>query len=88
LCENFAEPKTGLKLVRTSVEIDETLMKSAMRLTGLPTKSAAIERGLQLLVKEHTRAQAIIDTSGIGWEGDLSALRTRDTGPREPTQQN
>lgn len=69
--------------MRTNVEIDDKLMVSALQLTGLPTKRAAIERGLELLVQKHSRAQAITQSAGIGWDGDLDQLRDNERGPKE-----
>jgi Arc/MetJ family transcription regulator len=37
--------------MRTNVEIDDDLMRDALRLTGLKTKRAAIEEGLKMLVR-------------------------------------
>ena len=59
-----------------------TCIAAALRLTGLPTKRAAIERGLELLVQKHSRAQAISQTAGIGWDGDLDHIRDGERGPR------
>jgi Arc/MetJ family transcription regulator len=72
-------------VMRTNVDIDDTLIASALRLTGLPTKRAAIERGLELLVEKHSKLLAISGTAGIGWSGDLDDVRQRDQGPREPS---
>jgi Arc/MetJ family transcription regulator len=68
--------------MRTNVEIDDTLIADALRLTGLSTKRAAIERGLELLVQKHSRSQAIAQTAGIGWDGDLGLVRDGERGPR------
>lgn len=72
--------------MRTNVHLDDKLIASALRLTGLPTKRAAIERGLELLVEKHSRLLAISSSAGIGWSGDLDDLRDRDQGPREPSR--
>jgi Arc/MetJ family transcription regulator len=71
--------------MRTNVHIDDKLIASALRLTGLPTKRAAIERGLELLVEKHSKLLAISQSAGIGWSGDLEAMRDSDRGPREQT---
>lgn len=71
---NYADDThTGM---RTNIVIEEALMSEAMRVTGLPTKKAAVERGLRLLVDHARRAQAFDELEGIGWEGDLDAMRT------------
>jgi Arc/MetJ family transcription regulator len=65
--------------MRTNIEIDDRLMKNAMRCTGAKTKRGAVEAGLRLLVQ--TRAQAGIRRlrGKIAWQGDLDALRTSRT---------
>jgi Arc/MetJ family transcription regulator len=71
-----------VKQMRTNVHIDDALIASALQLTGLPTKRAAIQRGLELLVEKHSRLLAISQTAGIGWYGDLDTVRDSERGPR------
>ena len=61
--------------MRTNIEIDDELMRRAMRASGEPTKRAAVERALRLLVD--TQAQAGIRRlrGKIRWQGDLAASR-------------
>ena len=64
------------RLMRQAIiEIDDRLMRQAMRQSGAHTKKAAVEAGLQLLVK--TRSQAAIrELRGkVEWEGDLAQSR-------------
>jgi Arc/MetJ family transcription regulator len=42
--------------MRTNIEIDDRLIAQAIKLSGLPTKRAAVEAGLKLLIR--TRRQA------------------------------
>src|SRR5258706_15255530 len=51
--------------MRTNIEIDDRLMREAMRSSGKRTKRAAVEAGLRLLVQ--TQAQAKIRR--VGGEG-------------------
>lgn len=37
--------------MRTNIEIDNSLMRQAMKATGLATKRAVVEEGLRLLIK-------------------------------------
>ncbi len=46
-----------------------------MRVSGLSTKRAAVEEGLRLLVRVRERAEALNALKGLGWEGDLDAIR-------------
>lgn len=61
--------------MRTNIEIDDDLMRQAMRASGARTKRAAVEHALRLLVK--TRAQAGIRRlrGKVRWQGDLNASR-------------
>lgn len=61
--------------MRTNIELDDKLVADAMRATGLKTKKATIEEALRQLVKTDRRKQAIKELAGIGWEGDLDAIR-------------
>jgi Arc/MetJ family transcription regulator len=62
--------------VRTNIDIDDRLMRQAMRCSRAPTKRAAVEAGLRLLVQ--TRAQAGIRRlrGKIRWQDDLNISRT------------
>jgi Arc/MetJ family transcription regulator len=61
--------------MRTNIEIDDGLMREAMRVSGKRTKRATVEAGLRLLVQ--TRAQGKIRRlrGKIHWQGDLEATR-------------
>jgi Arc/MetJ family transcription regulator len=61
--------------MRTNIEIDDALLAAAMAVTGLPTKRATVEEGLRLLVRLRAQVEAFDDLAGLGWEGDLDAMR-------------
>ncbi len=61
--------------MRTNIEIDDDLLSEAMTVTGFVTKKATVEEALRRLVRHHRRAAAIADMVGLGWEGDLDAMR-------------
>jgi Arc/MetJ family transcription regulator len=62
--------------MRTNIDIDDELMDEAMRRSGLPTKRAAVEEGLRLLIQ--TRRQTGIRRlrGKVRWQGDLDAIRS------------
>ncbi|MDZ4730364.1 MAG: type II toxin-antitoxin system VapB family antitoxin [Xanthomonadales bacterium] len=61
--------------MRTNIVIDDQLMADALKVTGLTTKREAVERGLQLLVRQNQQ-QAIRQLRGkLKWEGDLDEMR-------------
>jgi Arc/MetJ family transcription regulator len=61
--------------MRTTIDIDDALMRKAMRLSGLTTKKAVVESALRLLIQ--TRSQlGIRQLKGkIKWEGNLDVSR-------------
>ena len=61
--------------MRTNIEIDDQLMRQALRSSGARTKRAAVESGLRLLIQ--TRAQARIRRlrGKVQWRGDLNVSR-------------
>ena len=61
--------------MRTNIEIDDELMAQALKLSGLPTKRAVVEEGLRLMVRLRKQARALKALKGLGWEGDLDAMR-------------
>jgi Arc/MetJ family transcription regulator len=61
--------------MRTNIDIDDTLMAEVMCVTAAPTKKAAVEKGLRLLIRLAAQRRAVEDMIGLGWEGDLEASR-------------
>ena len=62
-------------LMRTNIVIYENLMKRAMKVSGLKTKKATAEAGLNLLVtlKEQKRIKTF--RGKLNWEGNLEQMR-------------
>ncbi len=65
----------GLTAMRTNIDIDDALLSSAMAVSGHKTKRATVEEGLRLLVRVRKQVKALASLDGLGWEGDLDALR-------------
>jgi Arc/MetJ family transcription regulator len=62
--------------MRTNIEIDDKLMKKALRATGEKTKRAAVETALRIAVNLHEQ-EKVRELRGIAqWEGDLEQSRT------------
>jgi Arc/MetJ family transcription regulator len=56
--------------MRTNIEIDDKLMKQAMKATGATTKKAAVEATMRLAVQLHKQGEAIRKLRGkIVWRG-------------------
>src|SRR5271156_1292994 len=57
--------------MRTNIEIDDELIREALRVSGLKTKRAAVEAGLRALIRLNKRRK-ILDLAGkVQWEGNL-----------------
>lgn len=61
--------------MRTNIEIDDRLMKEAMRTSGARTKRAVVEEALRLLVRTKSQGSIRRLRGKIAWEGDLNASR-------------
>jgi Arc/MetJ family transcription regulator len=61
--------------MRTNIEIDDRLMKEAMRSSGRRTKRATVEAALRLLVQVRRQAGIRRLRGKIQWEGDLNESR-------------
>jgi Arc/MetJ family transcription regulator len=61
--------------MRTNIDIDDRLIAEAMTVSGLPTKKATVEEALRDFVRSHRQREALANLVGLGWEGDLDAMR-------------
>lgn len=69
--------------MRTNIDIDDELMETALRESGLRTKRAAVEEGLRALIQRQRRKRLIEAFGKYPWDGDLAELRrwrTREVG--------
>ena len=61
--------------MRTNIEIEDELIREALRVSGLKTKRAAVEAGLRALIRLNKRRK-ILDLAGkVQWEGNLDESR-------------
>lgn len=65
-------------MTRTNVEIDDDLIRQAMRSYGLRSKREAVDLALRRLVGVPLTKEFLLDLRGIGWDGDLDALRAEN----------
>ena len=61
--------------MRTNIVIDEKLIREAMKATGLKTKRAVVEAGLQALIQIKSQADIRRWRGQVQWEGDLNEMR-------------
>ena len=61
--------------MRTNIEIDDELIREALRVSGLKTKRAAVAAGLKALIRLG-RQKKILDLAGkVHWQGNLDESR-------------
>lgn len=61
--------------MRTNIDIDDDLMRRAMRSSGATTKRAVVEQGLRMLIDVRGQ-RAIRQLRGkVKWTGDLNTSR-------------
>jgi Arc/MetJ family transcription regulator len=68
--------------MRTNIDIDDDLMRDAMRVSGAPTKRAAVEQGLRLLIDVRGQRAIRLLRGKVTWTGELAASR-RGRAPNE-----
>lgn len=61
--------------MRTNIEIDDRLMRQAMRSSGARTKKATVEAALRLLAQTHAQGSIRRLRGKVQWEGDLAQSR-------------
>jgi Arc/MetJ family transcription regulator len=63
--------------MRTTIDIDDTLMRQAKRLSGLPTKKAVVEAALRLLIQTHSQGGFRRLRGKVKFEGSLDVSRRK-----------
>ena len=61
-------------MARTSIVIDDALIRRVMRLYRLPTKRAAVDYALRRLAGDGDRRK-MLELKGTGWPGHLEEMR-------------
>jgi Arc/MetJ family transcription regulator len=61
--------------MRTNVVIDDELMESALKTSGIKTKKGAIEEGLKLLVQMKGQEKIRGFRGKLKWTGSLEEMR-------------
>jgi len=60
---------------RTSIVINEKLIREAMRATGIKTRSALVDYALRDLLRRESQKRILELKGKVHWEGDLSSMR-------------
>jgi Arc/MetJ family transcription regulator len=61
--------------MRTNIEIDDRLMRQAMKASGARTKRAVVEAALKLLADTYGQGAFRKFRGKVQWEGDLEQSR-------------
>ncbi len=61
--------------MRTNIDIDDGLMRQAMAASDEPTKKAAVEKALRLMISLKAQEGIKKLRGKVKWEGDLDAMR-------------
>ena len=61
--------------MRTNIDIDDRLMRQAMRSSSARTKRAVVEEALHLLIQTRDQGSVRRLRGKVSWEGDLSSSR-------------
>ena len=62
--------------MRTNIEIEDRLMRDALNATGLRTKRAAVELGLQTLIRLKKQEKIRKFRGKLEWTGNLDEMRS------------
>jgi len=62
--------------MRTNIVIDDELIEQALKATGLPTKKAVVEAGLQLLIQVKAQTGARRLRGKVKWRSNLVEMRS------------
>jgi Arc/MetJ family transcription regulator len=65
----------GGAVSRTNIDIDDELFSRARRLYDLRTKREAVNFALRQLVGDPMSLEEALGMEGVGWEGDLDAIK-------------
>ncbi len=69
-------------MARTNIDIDDALIAEVMRRFHLKTKREAVDFALRRAAGSTATAEGLLGLEGIGWEGDLDAMRSDAPSPR------
>ena len=61
--------------MRTNIEIDDKLMRSAMKTGRYRSKRETVEAALRLLIQRKDQLKLLNVLGKVKWEGDLDAWR-------------
>lgn len=66
--------------MRTNIDIDDDLMRLAMRSSEATTKRGVVEEALRLLIQTRSQGSVRRLRGKVAWDGDLNASRMQRIG--------
>jgi Arc/MetJ family transcription regulator len=60
---------------RTNIVIDESLIKTALKATGLKTRRELVDYALRELLRRESQKKILELKEKITWQGDIKAMR-------------
>jgi len=72
--------------MRTTIDIDDGLMRKAMRLSGLTTKKAVVHAALRLLIQTHSQVGIRRLRGKVKWKGNLEVSRRGRISPAQKSK--
>ena len=63
------------EIMRTNIVIDDELMETALKNTGLKTKREVVEAGLKILIQLKNQSKIKEYRGKLKWEGNLNDMR-------------
>lgn len=73
-------------MTRTNIDIDDDLVAEVIRKYALSSKREAVDLALRKAAGSPITPDFAWSLKGIGWEGDLDAMRGADTDPDAVTR--
>lgn len=61
--------------MRTNIDIDDVLMREALKVSGLPTKKAVVEEALRALIRLRGQHGILALAGKVHWTGNLDESR-------------
>ena len=68
------------EVMQVQITVDDELVAQTMKAAGLPSQEATVEAALRRLLRQSQQRQAVEELRGLGWEGDLDAMREGRSG--------
>lgn len=60
---------------RTNIVIDESLVKAALKATGLKTRKELVDNALRELIRRESQKKILELKGKVTWQGDIKAMR-------------